>query len=53
MTTSRPVALVITNPKPKLRYAASQSARQLSPLRKFTPARTFDKQLRKFNRLAG
>ena len=37
--------------KPKLRYPAGRQARQLRTLRRLVPARTFDKQIHKFNRL--
>ena len=40
-----------TDGKPKLRYPAGRQARQLRALRRFVPARTFDKQIHKFNRV--
>lgn len=40
-----------TDAKPKLRYPAGRQARQLRTLRRVVPARTFDKQIHKFNRL--
>jgi NAD(P)-dependent dehydrogenase (short-subunit alcohol dehydrogenase family) len=52
-TVAKAIVAAATSPKPKLRYAASPRARQLSTLRRIAPARTFDKQLRKFNNLAG
>ncbi|MET0897883.1 MAG: oxidoreductase [Mycobacterium sp.] len=39
-----------TDRAPKLRYPASPTARRLSILRRFVPARAFDKQIRKFNK---
>ena len=40
-----------TDAKPKLRYPAGRQARQLRTLRRVVPARAFDKQIHKFNRL--
>ena len=40
-----------TDAKPKLRYPAGRQARQLRALRRIVPARAFDKQIHKFNRL--
>jgi NAD(P)-dependent dehydrogenase (short-subunit alcohol dehydrogenase family) len=45
------VVRAATDAKPKLRYPAGRQARQLTTLRRFVPARTFDKQIHKFNRL--
>jgi NAD(P)-dependent dehydrogenase (short-subunit alcohol dehydrogenase family) len=42
-----------TDSQPKLRYPAGPMARRVSLLRRFVPSRTFDKELRKLNRLAG
>ena len=42
-----------TDPKPKLRYTAGPTAGRVSTLRRIVPARAFDKQIRKLNRLAG
>ena len=39
--------------KPKLRYPAGSLAGRASVLRRLAPARVFDKQIRKLNRLAG
>jgi len=51
-----PVAKVIvtvaTDPKPRLRYSAGITAGRVSALRRFVPARAFDKQVRKINVLA-
>jgi NAD(P)-dependent dehydrogenase (short-subunit alcohol dehydrogenase family) len=41
-----------TDPKPKLRYPAGPRAGRISVLRRIVPARTFDKSVRKLNRLA-
>ncbi len=40
-----------TDAKPKLRYPAGRQARQLRTLRRVVPARAFDRQIHKFNRL--
>ncbi len=42
-----------TDAKPKLRYPAGRQAKQLAMLRRIVPARTFDKQIHKFNRQPG
>jgi NAD(P)-dependent dehydrogenase (short-subunit alcohol dehydrogenase family) len=42
-----------TEKKPKLRYTAGPRAGLVSTLRRVVPARAFDKQIRKLNRLAG
>ena len=42
-----------TEAKPKVRYTAGSLAGRVSVLRRFVPARAFDKQIRKLNRLAG
>jgi len=42
-----------TDSKPKLRYTAGPMAARVSLLRRIVPSRTFDKQIRKLNRLAG
>ena len=50
--TSRNTAgVTATDAKPKLRYPAGRQARQLRTLRRIVPARAFDKQIHKFNRL--
>jgi NAD(P)-dependent dehydrogenase (short-subunit alcohol dehydrogenase family) len=41
-----------TDRKPKLRYTAGPRAGRVSTLRRIVPARAFDKQIRKLNRLA-
>jgi short-subunit dehydrogenase len=45
------IVAAATDPRPKLRYPASPMARRLAVLRRFAPARAFDKQIRKFNKL--
>jgi NAD(P)-dependent dehydrogenase (short-subunit alcohol dehydrogenase family) len=49
----RTVVAAATDPKPKLRYTAGPLAGRISTLRRVVPARAFDKQIRKLNRLAG
>ena len=50
---AKAVVAAATDPKPKLRYTAGLVAGRLSTLRRLVPAGAFDKQIRKFNRLAG
>jgi short-subunit dehydrogenase len=50
---ARAVLAAATDPKPKLRYPAGQLAGRVSTLRRLVPARAFDQQIRKRNRLAG
>jgi short-subunit dehydrogenase len=45
------VVAAATDARPKLRYPASPMARRLAVLRRLVPARAFDKQIRKFNKL--
>jgi NAD(P)-dependent dehydrogenase (short-subunit alcohol dehydrogenase family) len=40
-----------THARPKLRYPAGRLATRMSKLRRFAPATTFDKGIRKFNRM--
>jgi hypothetical protein len=47
------IVAAATDPKPKLRYTAGPTAGRVSTLRRIVPARAFDKQIRKLNRLAG
>lgn len=42
-----------TDTRPKLRYRAGRQAKQLATLRRIVPARVFDQQIHKFNRLPG
>ncbi len=51
-TVAKAIVAAATDPTPKLRYPASPRARRLSTLRRWVPAGAFDKQIRKFNRLA-
>ena len=46
------VVTAATDPKPKLRYTAGSGAGRVSMLRRLVPARIFDKQIRKINRMA-
>ena len=47
------IVAAATDAKPKLRYPAGPLAGRVSALRRVVPARVFDKQIRKLNRLAG
>lgn len=47
------IVAAATDPNPKLRYTAGPRAGRVSTLRRIVPARAFDKQIRKLNRLAG
>jgi short-subunit dehydrogenase len=47
------IVAAATDPKPRLRYTAGLAAGRVSTLRRVVPARIFDKQIRKLNRLAG
>jgi hypothetical protein len=40
-----------TDPKPKLHYTAGSTARRVTALRRYIPARAFDRQIRKLNHL--
>jgi NAD(P)-dependent dehydrogenase (short-subunit alcohol dehydrogenase family) len=46
------IVTAATDPTPKLRYPAGPRAGRISVLRRIVPARTFDKSVRKLNRLA-
>jgi hypothetical protein len=50
---ARVIVAAATDPKPRLRYTAGPAAGRISTLRRVVPARVFDKQIRKLNRLAG
>jgi NAD(P)-dependent dehydrogenase (short-subunit alcohol dehydrogenase family) len=50
---AKAIVSAATDPKPKLRYTAGSVAGRVSVLRRVAPARAFDKQIRKLNRLAG
>src|SRR4051794_3451346 len=45
------IVAAATDPKPKLRYTAGSGAGRVSMLRRLAPARIFDKQIRKINRM--
>ncbi|MGW0331805.1 oxidoreductase [Streptomyces sp. NPDC003011] len=50
---AKAIVAAATDARPKLRYTAGTTAGRVSTLRRLVPARTFDKQIRKINRLAG
>jgi NAD(P)-dependent dehydrogenase (short-subunit alcohol dehydrogenase family) len=50
-TVARAIVAAATDPKPKLRYTAGARAGRVRTLRRIVPARAFDRQLRKLNRL--
>ena len=52
-TVAKVIVVAATDPKPKLRYTAGTAAGRVSTLRRIAPARAFDRQIRKLNRLAG
>ena len=52
-TVANVIAAAATDPKPKLRYTAGPIAGRVNTLRRIVPARAFDKQIRKLNRLPG
>lgn len=45
------VVAAATDPKPKLSYPAGSIAARVSALRRIVPAHTFDKSIRKLNRM--
>jgi NAD(P)-dependent dehydrogenase (short-subunit alcohol dehydrogenase family) len=47
------IVAAATDSQPKVRYTAGSMASRVSLLRRIVPSRTFDKQVRKLNRLAG
>lgn len=47
------IATAATDRKPKLRYTAGSTAGRVSVLRRIVPARTFDRSIRKLNRMDG
>jgi NAD(P)-dependent dehydrogenase (short-subunit alcohol dehydrogenase family) len=49
----RAVVAAATDRRPRTRYTAGPLAGRISTLRRVVPARAFDKQIRKLNRLAG
>ena len=50
---AKAIVAAATDARPKLRYTAGPMAGRVSTLRRLAPARAFDKQIRKINRLAG
>lgn len=50
---ARVIATAATDPKPKLRYTAGSTAGRVRVLRRVVPARTFDRSVRKLNRMVG
>jgi hypothetical protein len=50
---AKTIVATATDPKPKLRYTAGTRAGRVSTLRRLAPARLFDGQIRKLNRMAG
>ena len=50
---AKAIIAAATDAKPKLRYTAGSMAARVSLLRRIVPSRTFDKQIRKLNRLPG
>ncbi|MFE0256858.1 oxidoreductase [Streptomyces sp. NPDC059010] len=50
---AKAIVTAATDARPKLRYTAGALAARVSTLRRLVPARAFDKQIRKINRLAG
>jgi NAD(P)-dependent dehydrogenase (short-subunit alcohol dehydrogenase family) len=52
VTVAKVIVAAATDTKPKLRYTAGPRAGRVSTLRRIAPARVFDKQIRKLNRLA-
>ncbi|MFJ4832011.1 oxidoreductase [Streptomyces sp. NPDC088747] len=52
VTVAKAILAAATDSTPKLRYTAGPLAGRLSLLRRIVPARAFDRQIRKFNKLA-
>jgi NAD(P)-dependent dehydrogenase (short-subunit alcohol dehydrogenase family) len=52
-TVAKVIVAAGTDANPRLRYTAGVTAGRVSALRRYVPARLFDKQIRKINRLAG
>jgi NAD(P)-dependent dehydrogenase (short-subunit alcohol dehydrogenase family) len=52
-TVAKVIVAAATDAKPKLRYTAGPFAGRARTLRRIVPARAFDRQIRKMNRLAG
>lgn len=51
-TVAKVIVTAATDAKPKLRYPAGTTAGRVSVLRRYVPARVFDRQIRKINRFA-
>jgi NAD(P)-dependent dehydrogenase (short-subunit alcohol dehydrogenase family) len=51
-TVAKVIVAAATEAKPRVRYPAGVTAGRVSLLRRFVPARVFDKQIRKINRFA-
>jgi NAD(P)-dependent dehydrogenase (short-subunit alcohol dehydrogenase family) len=49
-TVAKVIVAAATDARPRLRYTAGVTAGRVSALRRFVPARVFDKQIRKINR---
>jgi hypothetical protein len=45
------IVAAATDPRPRLRCTAGKGAGRVSTLRRLVPARIFDKQIRKINRM--
>jgi NAD(P)-dependent dehydrogenase (short-subunit alcohol dehydrogenase family) len=52
-TVAKEIVAAATDAKPKLRYAAGARTGRVHTLRRLVPARMFDQQIRKLNRLPG
>jgi len=52
-TVAKVIVAAAIDAKPKLRYTAGPLARRVKTLRRIVPARAFDRQIRKMNRLPG
>ena len=48
---AKAIVAAATDAKPKLRYTAGAMAGRVRTMRRFVPARIFDQQIRKLNRL--
>jgi hypothetical protein len=49
-TVAKVIVAAATDAHPRLRYPAGGTAGRVSALRRYVPARVFDKQIRKINR---
>jgi NAD(P)-dependent dehydrogenase (short-subunit alcohol dehydrogenase family) len=50
---AKAILAAASDPKPRLRYTAGSRAGRVSTLRRLVPARLFDEQIRKLNKMAG